>query len=218
MATAEGKPLSFDEISKRVHKSKPWVVRNYGAYRNATETLRKSWAANKIPAETVMEIAALPEEEQEEAVEEQISMRAGGSKKAAGKARNKAKKEKKAYDVADRPSIADVRAELEVFAKAFEVEDLEDLPIKKIEDPYAQGVVDALRWVNGNLDYADIGASYDKLRTRCAKDVERMEEERLLAEEEAREAEAEAERAAKEAEKEAEKAKEKKAKPAKAKK
>lgn len=171
------KPMSYDEISARVHKSKPWISRTYGAYRRASEALRKAWAGNKVPTESVIAIAELPQEKQEEALQQQLAIRSEGGKKAAGKARSKAKKEKKTYDTGNRPSIADIRTELSSIMVAFECDDPEKFPSKKIEDAYSRGVVDTLRYVNGSLDYTDLEKSYDRFHTKCLATVEERSEE-----------------------------------------
>lgn len=162
MQEAYGGKLSVEEIAKRVKKSKPWVSRNYGAYQRACPELREAWRTGKIPAETAMNLSEKPKDEQPALVEQQLKDRAGGSKVAAGKARNKAKavagKKKREYDTGNRPSVNDIRSELSAFSG-----------IKKIDDPYARGVVDALKYVNGGLDYVDLGSTYFKLREKLIK-------------------------------------------------
>ena len=161
MQQAAGK-LSYDDIAARVHKSKPWVSRNYGAYRMASDELRDAWGKGKIPAETAINLAQLPTHDQPAAVEQQLKERETGGKKAAGKARKQAKGRK--AESVDRPGIDDLRSELHLFG---------DTPSKKIEDLYVRGVVDAMRWMNGDMDYVDFASSYEKTRTKLAKEQEK---------------------------------------------
>ena len=36
-----------------------------------------------------------------------------------------------------------------------------------------RGVVDAMRWMNGDMDYVDFASSYEKTRTKLAKEQEK---------------------------------------------
>lgn len=80
------------ELATKLRKSQPWISRVMGAYNKANAALKAAWQDCDIPLDTVMDISALPEDEQKAAVAEQKSLRASGKRKDYGKARLKGKR------------------------------------------------------------------------------------------------------------------------------
>jgi ParB-like chromosome segregation protein Spo0J len=83
------------EVAKKIHRSEPWVSAALNAYRKAGKSLRAAWRDGKLPLDTIIKITSgLEGEEQDTAVEKELSSREEGTKESKGKARKAMPKKK----------------------------------------------------------------------------------------------------------------------------
>jgi ParB/RepB/Spo0J family partition protein len=148
--------MAQKEIAAKLNKSNPWVSRILTAYRNSSTKLRKAWRSNSLPLDTVMDIAALPEEKQEDAVDEQLEMREGGGRKAAGKAR---KESKQKLNRVERLSAKDLESLLVIAESA------------PSDGRYTHGVKDGLRVAAGVLGVGELAKPWNDFLDKMNKEA-----------------------------------------------
>jgi ParB/RepB/Spo0J family partition protein len=170
MANLKTRGMAQKDIATRLKKSPAWVSRFLTAHEKAAPPLVRAWREGKLPADTVLDLATLPAEEQEAAVTEQLSDRSDGGKRGAAKGRKKAKakaakaKGKPAKDESAWLSRADIRD----FA--------DKMKATPKEAKYAQGFRDGLMFMMGEIGVAEIGKEvvavlkeYEKAKAAAAK-------------------------------------------------
>lgn len=83
------------ELAADLGQAQSWVSTHISAFNGAKKFLANAWAKDQLPFDTIAILAALPEEEQEEATKAQLDLRAAGKKREAKQAARGKKKGKK---------------------------------------------------------------------------------------------------------------------------
>lgn len=131
--TEEG--VDQKEIATRLGKSQSWVSILLTSYKQSGKALKKAWAGNKLPLDTVYKLSSVEDEAaQAAAVDEQLAARAGGSREGAGDATRAAKR---AAGKSDCPSKKQVQSYRDLAEGS--------------DDKYVLGMFDALRFVLGEI-------------------------------------------------------------------
>lgn len=148
---AENEKIKQKDLAEQLNVSQALISRRLTTFRKASSELLKIWRDDKLPMDTVMDIAQKPEVEQSEAIDEQLKLRASGKRRDAGLARAKVKKEG-----TQRASTRQIAALLDLGKNA------------TAEDPYVLGMMDMARFVLGQIglgefenswkDYLDVNA------------------------------------------------------------
>jgi ParB/RepB/Spo0J family partition protein len=141
-------------IAQHLNKSETWISRKLKAYESASPALRSAWKTGKVPDDTVEDIASLPEEEQDDAVEAQIKLREKGTSQAKKAAKKAAKKKAKKLQ---RASTRELSAVLAITEKAPK------------DNSYLRGMSDALRLSLGMLEEDDLKGDFKQLKKELEK-------------------------------------------------